>query len=70
MYEQVKAIQVKAIAESVGLYLVQFESPVTSGLYRQPVGNPSYRLVDKQGNIITYGTIETIYAYLTMRDRF
>lgn len=65
MYEQVKAM-----AESVGLFLVKYESPVSTGLYRKPLGNPSYRLVDKQGNIKTYGTIETIKAYLQMFNRF
>ena len=65
MYEQVKAM-----AESLGFNLVEFESPVSIGIYRQPCGNPSYRLVDKQGKIKTYGTIETINAYLLMKNRF
>ena len=65
MYEQVKAM-----AENVGLFLVKYESPVSIGIYRQPCGQPSYRLVDKQGKIKTYGTLETIKAYLQMNNRF
>ena len=62
--------QVKKMAENLGFNLVEFESPVSIGLYRQPCGQPSYRLVDKQGKIKTYGTLETIRAYLTMNNRF
>ena len=62
--------QVKEMAESLGFNLVEFESPVSIGIYRQPCGQPSYRLVDKQGKIKTYGTLETIRAYLTMNNRF
>ena len=62
--------QVKKMAESIGFKLVKFESPVSIGLYRQPCGQASYRLVDRQGKIITYGTLETIKAYLTMNNRF
>ena len=62
--------QVKKMAESLGFNLVEFESPVSIGIYRQPCGKPSYRLVDKQGKIKTYGTIETINAYLLMNNRF
>ena len=62
--------QVKAMAKNCGLYLVEFQSPVSIGIYRQPCGQPSYRLVDKQGKIKTYGTLETINAYLLMNNRF
>lgn len=62
--------QVKKMAESLGFNLVEFESPVSIGIYRQPCGQPSYRLVDRQGKIKTYGTLETIRAYLTMNNRF
>lgn len=65
MYEQVKAM-----AESLGFNLVEFESPVSIGIYRQPCGQSSYRLVDRQGKIKTYGTLETIRAYLLMNNRF
>ena len=63
-------IQIQKRAESIGFKLVKFESPVSVGLYRQPSGQPSYRLVDSQGNIKTYGTLETIQAYLMMNNRF
>lgn len=62
--------QVKEMAEILGFHLVEFESPVSIGIYRQPCGQKSYRLVDKQGKIKTYGTIETINAYLLMNNRF
>lgn len=62
--------QVKEMAESLGFHLVEFESPVSIGIYRQPCGQKSYRLVDKQGKIKTYGTLETIRAYLLMNNRF
>lgn len=62
--------EIKNMAESIGFKLVKFESPVSIGLYRQPSGQPSYRLVDSQGNIKTYGTLETIRAYLLMNNRF
>jgi hypothetical protein len=62
--------QVKAMAKNCGLYLVEFQSPVSVGIYRQPCGEPSYRLVDDTGKIKTYGTIETIKAYLQMNFRF
>lgn len=62
--------QVKAMARNCGLYLVEFLPPVSVGIYRQPCGEPSYRLVDETGKIKTYGTIETIKAYLQMKDRF
>lgn len=61
--------QVKKMAESLGFILVEF-SPVSIGIYRQPCGQPSYRLVDRQGKIKTYGTLETIRAYLLMNNRF
>ena len=62
--------QVKEMAESLGLHLVEFESPVSIGIHRQPCGQKSYRLVDKQGKIKTYGTLETINAYFQMKNRF
>lgn len=62
--------QVKEMAESLGFHLVEFQSPVSIGIYRQPCGQASYRLVDKQGKIKTYGTLETIKAYLLMNNRF
>lgn len=62
--------QVKAMAKNCGLYLVEFESPVSIGIYRQPCGQKSYRLVDESGKIITYGTLETINAYFQMKNRF
>ena len=62
--------QVKEMAESLGFHLVEFESPVSIGIYRQPCGQKSYRLVDRQGKIKTYGTLETIKAYLLMNNRF
>ena len=62
--------EIKNMAESLGFNLVEFESPVSIGIYRQPCGRPSYRLVDSQGNIKTYGTLETIRAYLLMNNRF
>ena len=62
--------EIKNMAESIGFKLVKFESPVSIGLYRQPCGQPSYRLVDSQGDIKTYGTLETIRAYLLMNNRF
>ena len=68
MIEQVK--EMEEMAESLGFHLVEFESPVSIGIYRQPCGQKSYRLVDKQGKIKTYGTLETINAYLTMNNRF
>lgn len=62
--------EIKNMAEILGFHLVEFESPVTIGIYRQPCGQPSYRLVDRQGKIKTYGTLETIRAYLLMNNRF
>ena len=62
--------QVKEMAESLGFHLVEFQSPVSIGIYRQPCGQKSYRLVDEQGKIKTYGTLETINAYLLMNNRF
>lgn len=62
--------QVKKMAESLGFNLVEFQSPVSVGIYRQPCGQPSYKLVDETGKIKTYGTLETIKAYLQMNNRF
>ena len=62
--------EIKNMAEILGFHLVEFKSPVSIGIYRQPCGQPSYRLVDSQGNIKTYGTLETIRAYLLMNNRF
>ena len=63
--------QVKEMAESLGFHLVEFQSPVSIGIYRQPCGQASYRLVEKTtGKIKTYGTLETIKAYLLMNNRF
>ena len=63
--------QVKEMAESLGFHLVEFESPASIGIYRQPCGQASYRLVEKTtGKIKTYGTLETIRAYLLMNNRF
>ena len=63
--------QVKEMAESLGFHLVEFQSPVSIGIYRQPCGQASYRLVEKTtGKIKTYGTLETIRAYLLMNNRF
>lgn len=63
--------QVKEMAESLGFHLVEFQSPVSIGIYRQPCGQASYRLVEKTtGKIITYGTLETINAYFQMKNRF
>ena len=62
--------EIKNMAESLGFNLVEFQSPVSIGIYRKPSGQPSYRLVDSQGNIKTYGTLETIRAYLLMNNRF
>ena len=63
--------EIKNMAEILGFHLVEFSSPVLVGIYRKPCGQPSYRLVDSQtGNIKTYGTLETIRAYLTMNNRF
>ena len=62
--------QVKKMAESLGFNLVEFQSPVSIGIYRQPCGQKSYRLVDESGKIITYGTLETINAYFQMKNRF
>ena len=63
--------QVKEMAESLGFHLVEFQSPVSIGIYRQPCGQASYRLVEKTtGKIKTYGTLETINAYLLMNNRF
>lgn len=62
--------EIKNMAESLGFNLVEFQSPVSIGIHRQPCGKPSYRLVDRQGNIKTFGTLETIRAYLLMNNRF
>lgn len=62
--------EIKNMAEILGFHLVEFSSPVLVGIYRQPCGQPSYRLVDETGKIKTYGTLETIKAYLTMNNRF
>ena len=63
--------EIKNMAEILGFTLVEFKSPVSIGIYRKPVGASSYRLVDKKnGNIKTYGTLETIRAYLLMNNRF
>lgn len=62
--------EIKNMAEILGFHLVEFSSPVSIGIYRQPCGQPSYRLVDRQGKIKTYGTLETIRAYLLMNNRF
>ena len=62
--------EIKKMAESLGFNLVEFQSPVSIGIYRKPCGQPSYRLVDSQGKIKTYGTLETIKAYLQMNNRF
>ena len=62
--------RIKEMAESLGFHLVEFQSPVSIGIHRQPCGQKSYRLVDASGKIITYGTLETINAYLTMNNRF
>lgn len=63
--------QVAEMAESLGFHLVEFQSPVSIGIYRQPCGQASYRLVEKTtGKIKTYGTLETINAYLLMNNRF
>ena len=63
--------QVKEMAEILGFNLVEFQSPVSIGIYRQPCGQASYRLVEKTtGKIKTYGTLETIRAYLLMNNRF
>lgn len=63
--------EIKNMAEILGFHLVEFSSPVSIGIYRKPCGRPSsYRLVDSQGNIKTYGTLETIRAYLLMNNRF
>ena len=69
MIEQVK--EMEEMAESLGFNLVEFQSPVSIGIYRQPCGQASYRLVEKTtGKIKTYGTLETIRAYLLMNNRF
>lgn len=62
--------EIKNMAESLGFNLVEFSSPVSIGIYRKPCGQKSYRLVDSQGKIKTYGTLETIKAYLQMNNRF
>lgn len=62
--------RIKEMAEKLGFHLVEFESPVSIGIYRQPCGQKSYRLVDESGKIITYGTLETINAYFQMKNRF
>ena len=53
----------------LNLKLIEFVAPIYNSSF-QPVGNKSYRLVDDKGNIKTYGTIETIRAYLSMNNRF
>lgn len=46
--------------------LVEYTAPVLDS-YCRPISPSTYRVVDEKGNIITYGTIETIYAYFTMK---
>ena len=61
--------QVKEMAESLGLHLVEFQAPILDSNCI-PIGKNSYRLVDESGKIITYGTLETINAYFQMKNRF
>lgn len=59
----------KVYAKKLGYRLVEFQAPILDSNYK-PIGEPSYRLVDESGKIITYGTLETINAYFQMNNRF
>lgn len=61
---------VRNYANQNGLQVIEL-NPVVYDSFHRPIGQASYRLVEKTtGKIKTYGTLENLIAYFSMCERF